>query len=274
MMQMKLHLACSLLVLHASTTLAQNRDQNGTVILQAIDIESGETISGATFAIENSLAEDWATVVGKSNDGGQLKLQTPPRPGYFYSLFPTPKSYKVVGLDAIPAGIVPGKTVEHVFYLRKRDASVDVPDLIPRPENPVRQLPPPTKLKNSVFSETTTDQMPGFENQTVRFRFSSGPSVDAQENQREIAEDLFRNGKRLRAAIKDELEFFQKAEQEKAGNIERIEGVIINLNPDGWTVLCRTDGGIKLKQNGFKIRFSADFQRWDLQVPDYLHPDF
>jgi len=82
-------------------------------------------------------------------------------------------------------------------------------------------------------------------------------------------------GQLVRAAFVDELQYFRKAEGEKSGNIKEISDVIIKLGAieQRWTLWCRTKNGMKLKQHGFKVHFD-NLDSWDLQVPDYLHPEF
>lgn len=253
---------------------AQQHSESGTVILHAIDIDSGGPIAGLTFAIENSLAEDWATAVGESGEDGQLRIESKPRPGYFYSVFPEPKDYKIVGLDAVPSSIVPGKTVEHYFHLRKRNAPVNVPDIIPRPEVIHKNLTDPTPLDDNIHLQVSTADMPGFEGEQVRFIFYPTQDNSVDNRRLQTAEDILRNGKRLRAALDEELTYFRKAEKEKAGDIRNVKDVIISVGHKGWVLMCRTEGCLKLKQDGFKVHFDANFEQWDLAVPDYLHPDF
>jgi hypothetical protein len=263
---MKLRYVFCLLALYASAmspcvTSCFSQDETGTVILHATDIDSGQPIANVNFAIQNSLAEMWAETVGKSNDAGTLQLESKPQPGYFYLVHPVPAGYKVVGLDDVPSDIKPGLTTLHRFHLRKLDTKVNVPAIVPRPDNAEQKLPP--KAKDGAQE---TSEMPGFLGERVRLHFS-----DAQ-----IAEDIFRNGSRIRAAIEDELLQFQKSEGKKAGNIRKIRDVKIirYANEDHWYVFCRTEGAMKLRQDGFRIAFNSTFDRWDLEVPDYLHPDF
>lgn len=234
-----------------------NNAEIGKVILHAVDIDSGKPIENVSFAIENSLAEMWAESVGKSDKSGTLELKSKVKKGYFYSIYPLPPGYKVVGLDAIPSGIKLGETVEHRFHLRKLDTPVSVPALLPASDISQYDLLP---QKNG---GRTTMTMPGFEKQSVEFHTSV-----------EQAKFIYRNGKRLRAAIADELTCFKKAEGKQAGDVSQIRNVKIIGEQGGWTVWCRTKGCLKLKQDGFQIHFDAGFNVWNLHAPEYLHPDF
>ena len=85
---------------------------------------------------------------------------------------------------------------------------------------------------------------------------------------------MFRNGKRVRAALADELKYFRKAEGVKAGDISKLSEVIIAIESNTkWTLYCRTKNGMQLKQNGFRVRFD-ELDSWDLDVPAFLHPEF
>ncbi|MEP3478734.1 MAG: hypothetical protein ABJZ55_05760 [Fuerstiella sp.] len=229
-------------------------DNFGTIVLKVVDADSGEPIPNVTFAISNSLAEVWEEPVGVSDANGRVQLDSKLRRGYFYSIYPVPDSYRVSGMDAVPAAIELGKTVEHCFHLRQKTSKATVPDIVGNAD-----LHP----SDDGF---TTKTMPGFAGQSVQIHLK-----------RTAAENLYRNGNRLRAAIDDELSYFKKAEGEKAGNIAEIRDVKIvptHAPGGGWTVWCRTDGCIKFKQDGFKVEFDAKLERWELVIPDYLHPDF
>lgn len=262
------------LVPFATITIADAQVETGAVLLHAIDADTGKPIANVTFAMENLLAEDWAVSVGKSGGDGRLNLEMKPRPGYFFNVFPTPKGYKVTGLDAVPASVVVGGRVEHRFHLRKRDADVDVPDILPASKTRKNEFPFPLVLENNVNFQSSVNDMPGFEGQTIRFWFYPGKAGGVQRNRVERAEHIYWNGQLVRAALEDELRYFRKAEGEKAGNIKKITDVLIKIGAkDHWTLECRTKNAMKLKQHGFKVYFN-NFDSWDLQVPAYLHPNF
>jgi hypothetical protein len=96
-----------------------------------------------------------------------------------------------------------------------------------------------------------------------------------------LAERIFANGELVRAAVTDELRYFEKAEGKLAGKISELYDIQVVIwsstlpraPATSWYLHCRTKDGIELKQDGFRIRFE-DLDHWDLEVPDFLHPEF
>ncbi len=262
----------SLLMPFISTAGAQVR--TGTVLLHAIDADTGKPIANVAFAIENLLVEDWAVSVGKSGSEGRLQLKMKPRQGYFFSVLSKPKDYKITGLDAVPASIVAGGRVEHRFHLRKRNAKVDFSEILSAPKTRKSGFPFPAARENNINHQSSVNDMPGFEGQPIKFWFYPSKADGVARKRIELAERIYRNGQRVHAALEDELRYFRKAEGKKAGSIKEITDVIIEIgSTEHWVLWCRTKGGMKLKQYGFKVYFN-NLDSWDLQVPEYLHPKF
>lgn len=253
--------------LFVSGTIGQESDsETGEVVLRAIDADTLQPIPNVKFCKENLLGEIYATSVGRSNDDGTLSFRSKPLPGYFFSLFSVPEGYKVTGLDEVPAGIRVGERVVHRFYLRRPGADDQFPEKLKDPPPSERRfLIPPEAQAQDGFT-FSVDDMPGFNGQEVRFAF--------RRRYAGLAERVFRNGKRVRAALTDELRYFRKAEGAKAGDISEVSQVIIDIGSKReWTLNCRTKNGIRLKQKGFRVRFD-ELDSWDLQVPSFLHPEF
>lgn len=238
----------------------------GEIVLHAIDADTKKPIANVTFVKENLLAEDWATSVGTSKGDGTLSFRSKPLPGYFFSVFPVPEGYKITGVDEIPAGIIVGDRIEHRFYLRKLGTSLQFLDELTEPRPNEHRILVPSELEDQDSIKLSIHDMPGFNGQETKFVF--------RRSNAKLAERVFRNGRRVRAALTDELKYFRKAEGEKAGNISEISDVIIAIGSNNtWTLWCRTKNGMKLKQNGFRIRFD-ELDSWDLEVPAFLHPEF
>ena len=87
----------------------QAATETGTVVLHAIDADTGEPIRDVTFVKENAVREDWATPVGSSGADGTVRIKTRPLPGYFFSILPMPQGYKVTSLDEVPAHVEVGR---------------------------------------------------------------------------------------------------------------------------------------------------------------------
>ena len=248
-----------------STVGANPGIETGTVVLHAIDADSGEPIPNVTFVIENLKAEEWAAPVGKSGADGRWQLEMGPKPGCFFSVLPVPVAYQVTGLDEVPAGVVVGGRIEHRFHLRKRGTNADFPEVLPTPETSKYQLPVPLEFTKSGSIRSSVDNMPGFAGQQITFVY--------HPSRTEMAQRVFHNGLRVRAALDDELEYFRKAEGENAGDVTKISEVLIAIQANKqWVLRCRTKDGMKLR-DGFKVHFN-DLDRWDLKVPAYDHPEF
>ncbi len=238
----------------------------GEIVLHAIDVDTNKPIPNVTFVKENLLAEQWAVSVGRSNHDGTLTFRSKPLPGYFFSILPVPEGFKVAGLDEVPAGIRVGERIEHRFYLRKLGTNLQFLDELTGPPLTEQGLLIPAECKGQDSIKLSVHDMPGFTGQEVKFVF--------HRSNAKLAERVFRNGMRVRAALADELKYFRKAEGVKAGDISKVSEVIIELDSKmKWTLHCRTKNGMQLKQNGFRVHFD-ELDSWDLEVPALLHPEF
>ena len=238
----------------------------GEIVLHAIDVDTNKPIPNVTFVKENLLAEDWTISVGRSNHDGTLTFRSKPLPGYFFSVLPVPEGFKVAGLDEVPARIRVGERIEHRFYLRKLGTNLQFLDELTDTPLGEQSLLIPSEFKGRDSIRLSVHDMPGFTGQEIKFAF--------QRSNAKLAERVFRNGKRVRAALADELKYFRKAEGEKAGDISEVSEVIIGIeSKTQWTLYCRTKNGMQLKQNGFRVRFD-ELDSWDLDVPAFLHPEF
>ena len=248
----------------------------GELILRAVDIDTGKPISGVSFAVENCSNEDWAVKVGKSDAKGVLRLEARRRPGYYYMVLPSPKGYKVVGLDDVYIDVVPGGTVTHEFKLRKISTPKDFPPIVPLPPNHQIRVPPPRSQDKSSRLISTVKDMPGFEGKRVSFYFNSSYSNKQRKitpEQLRLAELIFLNGNRIVAAVRDELKLFQKAVPEDRGDIDNMHDILIEISDKSsqWRFWCRLLNGLPLRQHGYRIGFSG-IDGWDLSVPAYLQP--
>ena len=129
------------------------------------------------------------------------------------------------------------------------------------------------KETNQKSLRLVVSDMPGFREQPVTFSFA--------RDEASLAERIFANGELVRAAVNDELRYFERAEENLAGKISElydIQVVISSLTlpkapATSWYLYLRTKDGIDLKQDGFRIRFE-DLNHWDLEIPAFLHPEF
>ena len=245
------------------------------LILRAVDFDTGQAIPGIAFSIESGYAEDWAVSVGTSDDEGKLRLQVSPRLGYYYSVWKIPKEYKVVSIDDAYIKILPGKVVAHDFKLQKMPSAKEFPAVVLLPPSHETRVTSPRRTKENRYLHAIVTDMPGFESKKIEFRFSSRSNKNLPESLL-YAESIFVNGKRIAAAVRDELENFQKAEPTDKGEIEGMSNIILEIGPRSFGFWCRLPGGLKLRQEGYWISFndlenrSDDLVNWDLQVPFYL----
>ena len=217
--------------------------------------------------------------VGQVDATGVLRLQAEVRRGYYYMLWPQPREYKVVGFDDAYIDIVPGGTVRYDFKLRKRGSKKDFPPIVPLPPGHERRVPAPEALERNVHLASTVKDMPGFESKRVTFWFYPNKQGRAAPELLDQAERIFLSGRRVAAAVRDELECFQKAVPKDNGDIDKLGDILIQLGPlrDNkggpirWRFWCRIPGGIRLSQYGYRVGFT-DLDSWDLQVPFYLQP--
>ena len=254
-------------------------EETGELVLRAVDIDTGKPVLGVSFAVENGFAEDWAVQVGKVDASGELSIQVRKRPGYYYLVWQKPKNYRVVGFDDAYIDIVPGGTTRYDFKLRKRGDEKDFPPAVAlNPDHEVR-LPAPRPLERNVHLASTVTDMPGFEGKSVKFWFYPDDQGQVPPELLHQAERILLNGRRVAAAVRDELEYFQKAVPEDRGDISKMRDILIQLGPLRekadqpfyWRFWCRIPGGLPLRQYGYRVGFT-ELDSWDLQVPFYLQP--
>jgi len=251
--------------------------ETGELVLRAVDIDTGKPIAGVSFAIENGHDEDWAVEVGKADATGVLQLQARKRRGYYYMVWRKPKEYKVVGFDDAYIDIVPGGTVSYDFKLRKRGSTEGFPPIVPVPSGHERRVPAPSQLENNAYLASTVEDMPGFEGKRVTFWFYADKQGKAAPELLDQAERIFLSGRRVAAAVRDELEYFQKAVPKDSGDIDKMGDILIQLGPvrDNtrepihWRFWCRLPGGIRLSEYGYRVGFT-DLDAWDLYVDAFM----
>ena len=270
-----LFVALFCLAIAAATTAAET----GELVLRAVDIDTGEPVAGVSFAVENGYAEDWAVEVGTAGTDGMLKLDVKHRPGYYYMVWKKPKQYKVVGYDDAYIKIKPGDSVGYDFKLRKQPKQEEYPAIVKLEPDHQRRVPAPRPLERNVHLASTVEDMPGFEGKTVTFWFYPTKQGDVAPELLDHAERIFANGSRVGAAVRDELEYFQKAVPADEGDIDGMQDILITMGPlreDApqrihWRFWCRLPGGIEMKQHGYRVDFT-NLAAWDLHVPFYLQP--
>jgi hypothetical protein len=253
--------------------------ETGELVLRAVDIDTGKPIAGVAFAVENGYAEDWAVEVGTADAEGVLRLITRKRPGYYYMIWKKPKCYKVVGRDDAYISVVPGGKVTYDFQLRKKPSASDFPRILPLPADHEGRVPPPLPQVDNYHLASVVEDMPGFKGKRVTFWFYPDKQGIVSPELLQQAEQVFLNGRRVAAAVRDELNYFQKAVPEDQGDIDNMQDILVQLGGLGrnasrinhWRFWCRLPGGIPLRQNGYRIDFTG-LDGWDLQVPFYLQP--
>ena len=251
----------------------QAATETGTVVLHAIDADTGEPIRDVTFVKENAVREDWATPVGSSGADGTVRIKTRPLPGYFFSILPMPQGYKVTSLDEVPAHVEVGHRVDYRFYLRKLGTNLEFVKNVPESNPAGNRFAEALKETNEKSLRLVVDDMPGFREESVAFSFA--------RDKASLAERIFANGELVRAAVTDELRYFEKAEGNLAGKISELYDIQVVISNStlprapatSWHLHCRTRDGLELKQDGFRIRFE-DLDDWDLENPSFLHPAF
>lgn len=253
-------------LLSASQIAAQ---QTGELVLRAVDIDTGKPIPEVAFAIENGDAEDWAHEVGRAGKDGTLQFQTHHRPGYYYMVLSAPKEYDVAGLDDVYVKVIPGGTITHTFKLRKTHSKKKLPPILPASEDHQRRVPPPRPQKQNVNLASSVDNMPGFEGKRVIFWFYPNKQWEVSAKQLAHAEQIYLNGERVAAAVRDELEYFQKAVPEDHGEIDQMYDILIEVGETDGRFWCRLPKGLPLRQHGYRIGF-RELDDWNLTVPFYL----
>lgn len=257
-----------------ASLLGQDSPSTGEVVLHAIDVDTRKPVPDVVFFKFNSLAEDWFVGLGSTDDRGQLRVRSASMPGYYFSIWHVPNGYKIASLDDVACGVIPGRTVHHRFQLRKLPAADAFPKIIDVPWDEARRIPAPIQLDRNIHLQSVVQGMPGFPDRRIKFWFYPNKSGEATPEQLRLSERIFQNGARIYAAVKDELTYLQKAETHDKGDIEKMEDILIEI--DGarrWHFWCRLPNGMRLKQYGYRIAFD-DVNSWDLEIPDYLQPEF
>jgi hypothetical protein len=253
---------------------SNNPPQTGELVLRAVDIDTEKPIPGVTFSIGNSMAEDWAKKVGVADEHGELRLQTVNQPGYYYSVFPRLKAYDVAGLDDVYLGISPGQVATHTFLLRSEKSKPELPPIVALPpeyRHHVR-VPKVKNRPNAINHASPVDDMPGFEGRPVTFIFYSNKTGKVSANNLAEAEKIFVNGQRVKAGVRDQLAYFQKAVPEDRGDINGMNDIRIEVREQGATFWCRLPQGMNLR-DGYGITFH-ELDHWNLYVPDFQQPNY
>jgi hypothetical protein len=259
-----------------------NPPQRGELVLRAVDIDTGKPIPGVTFSVENTMAEDWAEPVGISDEHGTLRLQTVNRPGYYYSVYPRLKGYDVAGLDDVYIPVSPGRVATHTFLLRSEKSKPKLPPIVALPleyRHHVR-VPNLRNQPNAINRASPVDDMPGFEGQPVTFIFHCDKTGKVSASQFAAAEKIFVNAQRVKAGVRDQLAYFQKAMPEDGNDINGMNDIRIEVREKGAifgekgaTFWCRLPHGMKLR-DGYGISFDDELDHWNLYVPDYQQPNY
>lgn len=249
----------------------------GLVELHAIDAETGQGIPGIGFAKENSDAEVWGVPIGTTDENGVLRFVSVPESGYHYWIDSANGDRKVVSIDEVPSRIVPGKITKHRFVLRKRAKPDNLPPIASSSSVSDDALPEPIRTKNKARLESTVTDMPGFEGSRVRFSFYPDPVGQVSEQQLSLARHIYANGRRVRVAVLDELEWLHRTEGYADAKNDDLRDIQINIERSPkvvgktrlWSFHCNVPAGMRLKQNGYRV-FFWELDRWDLNVPDFL----
>jgi hypothetical protein len=252
---------------------ANQPSQTGELVLRAVDIDTAKPVPGVSFSIENSMAEDWARTVGVSDKTGTLRLRTEDQPGYYYSVYPRLKGYDVAGLDDVSITITPGRVATHTFLLRSEKSKPKLPPLIALPADERHRVPTPQRQAKNFNWISSVDDMPGFEGRSVTFWFYPDKSGKISPSKLVEAEKVFINGKRLKAAVLDQLAYFHKAEPEDRGDIDRMNDIRVEVAEHGGKFWCRLPHGMDLR-DGYGITFDEKLDHWNLYVPDFQQPNY
>lgn len=116
------------------TTFEFNLADACKMTLRAVDVDTGQGISGVCFVTESETAEDWGIPIYGDNLGANHKKQRDeltdengylirymgPRHGYTYFAWPDPEGYRHVGKFEVTLPTPIGtEKVEHVFKFKK-----------------------------------------------------------------------------------------------------------------------------------------------------------
>lgn len=176
-------------------------------------------------------------------------------------------------LDEVPAQVKVGDRVDYRYHVRKLGTNLEFVKGISE-SNPAKdRFVEALNDTNQRGLRFIVNDMPGFVRQSVVFSFA--------RDKASLAERIFANGELVRAAVDDELRYFEKAEGNFAGKVSEISDIQVVVSSStlprtpatSWYLHCRTTDGIELKQDGFAVRFE-DLDHWDLEVSAFLHPAF
>ena len=250
----------------------------GRMVLRAVDIDTGRPLAGVSFGRSNTGSEAWGNAIGTSDSEGYLRFDAivrgqPPEFDWYYSVWKLPKGYKVAGMEEVKLVPTVNGPVEHTFKLRKR-GTPKPPKHRPLTAEEFARVPEPKPQPKNYWFASTVDDMPGFEGKEVKFSFYPTSDKRITREQRELAAEIFRDGRFVAKAVRSELEYFQRAVPEDLGRIDEMNRIVIEISqlqknsekPRPWRFECRVPGGI-LRQ-GYLFNFK-DLDEADLYVPDY-----
>ena len=183
-----------------------------------------------------------------------------------------PKGYDIAGLDDVHLTITPGRVTTHTFQLRNENSKPKLPPIISLPAEHRRRVPPPRHQPNNFKLASSVDDMPGFKGKHVTFSFYPDKAGNVSRDKLVEAEKIFINGKRVNAAVRDQLAYFQKAVPKDHGDIAGMKDIRIDVAAHGGTFWCRLPHGMNLR-DGYGIIF-CDLDHWVLSVPDYQQPEY
>ena len=250
---------------------------NADLILRAIDIDTGAPVPGGKFWTGTLFEYEWATELGRSKRSGELHVPSFPKPNptRYYWVTAT-DGYRVAGLDEVIIDPVPGETVVHDFKLRARPPTTTFPPVRDLPNGYRNKVSTPKRQPGKSEMTSKVANMPGFAGRPVTFSFVS-PDGQVSTEQSQLALRIFLNGRRVAAAVRDELVYFQKAVPEGSGEIDEMQEVQIrigtklqkNLTGGKWTFSCRLSESAPLHEGGYKIEFD-DLKEWRLSPPGVI----
>jgi hypothetical protein len=125
---------------------------------------------------------------------------------------------------------------------------------------------------NAMHRALPVDDMPGFDGRPVTFIFNADKTGKVSANKFAEAEKIFVNGQRVKAAVRDQLAYFQKAVPKDRGDINGMKDIRIEVREQSAVFFCRLPQGMNLR-DGYGITFH-ELDHWDLYVPDFQQPNY